>query len=166
MNIELGPTGNLIQGNLFDINRRAFTERLRDFDSQLYLQWNPDKRNRMGCWEIRRRPDKKTAVYQGEYAGARFYSLEWKEEPLIAHILDVPVLSPAVFTKLASMDTWNDKYWVRDLEYREGKHVEAKESKARDELKYRAKEYKRELRDFMEMVNSGLNPARIAQHWK
>lgn len=162
---QVGPTGALLQGHLYDVNKYSFERAAQEYDSQLYLAWNSSKRRGLGCWELRRRPDKKTAVYQGHVDECPFFLVEPVENAIIHHVMDIPFLSYGALERLKTMDAWQDKYWVSNLEYDEKKHTTQMEKLRQSELRYNLKQDRSTFKVFKEMVASGTNPALIAQHW-
>jgi hypothetical protein len=163
--ISVGPTGRTVRGDVLDVNKAALERALRQYDSLLYIAWNPKKRQGMGCWEIRRRPEKKTAIHQGSWNGLHFFELKYKELNVVHHVLDVPVLNYDVLARIKKMDTWDYKDFGREVDYREAEYDERIESKAQEEMRYMIKQHKSEVRDLKEMLLSGMNPAQIAKHW-
>jgi len=165
--VFVSPTGKLIQGNVLDVARKPFERALRDYDKQLYVKWNPNKLHGWGCWEIRRRPDTKTVVEVQEWEGNTLVRVDWHENNLVNHILDAAFLNYDQLRKLKSIDTTVRGYsnWISDMEYWEKKEEERQIAAARAARDYAAKQYKSEIRDFKEMVNSGLNPALLADVW-
>lgn len=160
----LAPTGRLIVGNTMDCNKAALERALKFYDSQLYLNWNPKKRGGWGMWEVRRRPDTMSKVYHGKINGVPLYTFEYKELDIIAHVIDLPVLSYDVIGKIKAMDTWANgelKNFSRNLEYSEAKHREKEEKKNRDELRYNIKQHKREWREFAQLVSQGVSPSQV-----
>jgi hypothetical protein len=166
MKIKIGPTGRLVTGSVLDVSKRGLEQALRAYDELLYIKWNPKKRSGMGCWEIRRRPDKKTALYEGEYEGTHLYRVEWDELDIVHHVLDVDTLNYGVLTKIMKMDVWKYKNLVAEIDYAEKKYAEKIEKQTQEEMAYLIKQHKREIREFREMILSGHNPARIlASNW-
>jgi hypothetical protein len=161
MKIFMGPAGSIIKGHVLDVAEKPFERALQDYDSQLYVTWNPKKLRGHGCWEIRRRPNTKTAVYKGTHEGVDFYQLQWVEFRDIHHVLDAAFLNYDAINKLKSMDTFGDKNWVNTLEAREEAYRENIRKKANEELKYSIKQHKGLAREFREMVRSGINPAQV-----
>jgi hypothetical protein len=160
-NDYLRPTGSIVIGSVHDCNRAALERSLKFYDPQLYIKWNPKKRGGWGCWEIRRKPEHLTKVYQGQWNGQALYTLEYKENDLVHHVLDVPVLRYDVLGKLKSMDAWNNKNFLNDLDYEAERLKEREEAKAKAELRYNIKQFKREWRDFASLVREGVNPSQI-----
>jgi len=157
--IFIAPMGKYIIGNTLDCNKKMLERALQFYDKQLYLQWNPKKRGGWGKWEIRRRPDVYTKVYQGEWQGASLYTSELRELDLVNHVLDLDVLHMDALGKIKRMDTWKNKNFATDLEKFEAEHRQKMESKAREDLAYDIKQHKREWREFAQLVSSGMNPA-------
>lgn len=163
--IEIGPTGKIIQGSVFDVSKDSLEFALRRYDPLLYIRWNTKKNAGMGVWEIRRRPEKMTAVYHGSFEGKPFYTLEHKELDVVSHVLDVPILGYHVLSKLKAMDTWEVHKFADALEYSEEKQQEKIQSKAKEDLTYHIKQHKKEFQTFRDLVASGHNPARILGNW-
>jgi hypothetical protein len=134
---------------------------LQQYDRQLYNKWNPKKRGGMGLWEVRRRPDRKTAVYQGK----GIYSLEYVELDLINHVMDAPILTPRLLNKIQAMDAWRINNWAADFETKRRQYEEHLNEKVREETSYMIKQHKTEFSDFRSLLLSGFNPARLAQYW-
>lgn len=157
----IAPTGGLIVGSVRDCNKRVLEKLLRDYDSQLYIKWNAKKRGGWGCWEIRRKPNYLTPVYQGQFNDQPIYTMERKELDLVAHVLDLNYLSYEVMGKIKSMDAWGTQHWAAQQDYLAAKQREVVEKQARDELRYNIKQHKREWRELAALVSQGINPASI-----
>lgn len=165
MKFQVGPTGKLIKGHLYDVNKHAFLRAAQAYDPLLYLAWNSEKRRGLGCWELWRRPEKLTATFAGEHAGVTYLHLKYVPDPLINHVMDIDFLSYSKIAKLKSMDTWGTANWVDELEYQERKHKEVLQEKTQREMRYSIKQDRRTFKVFKEMVASGTNPALLAKHW-
>lgn len=163
---SLAPTGKLVRGSVADCNKAALERALKFYDSQLYLKWNPKKNGGYGVWEIRRKPDTATKVYQTTFNGQKFYTLEYVEHDLIHHVLDLPRLSYDVLGKLKSIDAWAQKDFISNLDYTAARHKEQEEKSAREELRYNIKQFKREWKDFAALVSQGVNPGQILKGFK
>jgi hypothetical protein len=161
MSIEVGPTGQTIEGHLLDVNVKAFNEALRAYDPLLYTKWNPRKLNGWGCWEIRRKPTYKRIVDYTISKKLAIFKLEYVENEVINHVLDCAFLNYDAIRKLKEMDTWNKNHWIHDLEYREAKQRERLEEDAREALKYNLKQIKSATRELKNLVASGQNLDRI-----
>lgn len=167
--IWVKPTGNIIKGHVLDVAVGPLVERLRDYDSQLYVRWNPRKLRGWGCWEIRRKPEELKVKDVAIYGGNTYVKLDYVEINLVHHILDVPFLNYSVLTKLKEMDRWvNDKRgadFSERAEYYEAKYYEKLEDKAEEDRAYAIKQHKSQIRDFKEYILSGGNPYRLADVW-
>lgn len=159
--VKIAPVGKLIEGHVLDVSKKPFLRALKDYDKQLYVKWNPNKLKGWGCWEIRRKPELSTPVYKGSYRGVKFYKYEYKEYQDIHHVLDSAFLNYDLLRKLKEMDTWRSDHWINDLEYHEQKVKEKIQSERKKELQYSVKQNRKAIRDMMEMVKSGIHPARI-----
>lgn len=172
MKVWLSPTGKAISGHVLDCAKAPLEKKIKElFDDYLYLKWNPKKLNGWGCWELRRRPEKKKVLETLAFKGNTYTILGYKENNFENHILDVPFLNYSIINKLKSMDTWEQygergKHFGKELEYHEEKSKQLLEEKTRKEREYNAKQLKHELKDFREYVLSGHNPYLIADHWK
>ncbi len=159
MNIDLlAPTGKLVVGHVADMGRKDIERRLQRYDPFLYISWNAKKNNRWGCWEVRRLPEQKTSILMAEYKGAEFYSLEYVENGIINHVMDVPALDLRIFKRLYEMDTWRSKNWGAEYEEAERVEREAYRAKMKEDLRYNMKQHKKMLSVFKEEVKSGVNP--------
>lgn len=169
-NLMVGSTGRLVKGHVLDVARAPLEAKLRDYDPQLYLKWEPDKLRGLGCWAIWRRPNEKSvkAVFDmGEYSIA---VLDYIEHGHVHHVLDAPRLNYWVLEKLKQMDTWtNNGYkganFNRDIEYAEQQYYEREEDRAEEALAYSAKQNKTAFNDLKEFAASGGNPHRLADVW-
>lgn len=170
MLISMAPTGKIITGHVLDVAKKPLEEKLKDYDKNLYLKWNPKKLRGHGCWEVRRRPEMKQVVdiVPLPDGSGEIVKIDYHELDIINHVMDVAFLNYDILNKLKAMDTWNTNrnYFVDQLESRERENVEKKRQAARERMRLHAREYKREIRDFKEMLLSGLNPAEIARYWK
>ena len=165
MDIKLGATGRTVTGSIWDSNPKSVEQALRDYDSQLYVRWRPDKSAGYGCWEIRRRPATKSAVYQGEHEGSPLYTLEYVENDFSSNIMFTQVLHYGLVAYIKSIDTWNDKYWADNLDYKGERAREAQRAKQRAEMIYAMKQQKSAFKDLREAILSGTNPAQLAAAW-
>lgn len=163
--ISVGATGSLVTGDILDVNRNALERKLRDYDSQLYLKWNPKKLRGYGLWEVRRRPNLPTAHPISVFKGTTIYKLDYIENDIINHVMDLPYLNYSALTKLEKMDTWKDKNWVQNAEYKGAKYREDAEKKKLKELAYNFKQQKQEIRDYRQWISEGNNPALLAHFW-
>lgn len=165
---KTGPTGNAIQGHVLDCAKAPLERKLKEYDKQLYVRWNPKKLRGWGCWELRRKPDTKVIKETLLFHGNTYHNLEYKELNLVNHIMDIPFLNYNIIETVKSWDTWEKSSsmgFAHDYQYLEGKMLEAEEEKAHAEATYNAKQMKHEIRDLKELVLSGFNPARIADYW-
>ena len=159
--LNYSTLGRLVVGSVHDCDRAGLERALRDFDKQLYLKWNPKKRNGMGCWELRRRPDGKEFVYKTDFAGQKIYQLEYVEQDLVHHIFDLPYLSYELIGRLKKADTWNDANFLDNMEYEADRQQRRVLANAKEELTYEVKQNKRIWRDFAEFVSHGGNPGQV-----
>jgi len=153
--------GKVSKGHVLDVSVKAFTEALKELDRRLYVRWNPEKLKGHGCWEIRIRPLKKTALYQGTFEGVDYYELDYLESDIIHHVLDCAFLNYDALRKLKEMDTTNPDHFIHSLEYDEQDRANKQLEKAMAERKYAIKQHRSILKDFYERVRSGENIHRI-----
>lgn len=168
--IWIGPTGQTVRGGVLDVSKTALEQKLRDYDSLLYIKWNAKKRAGRGCWEVRRRPEKKCVTEVVNWGGLSICRVEYKELDIVNHVLDLDVLHYNALTKIKEMDTFKDGHqnWIREFHAKEKEHEAEVSRKAREDMIYGMKQSKREIKEFRELVQSGFNPALIfsGNHWK
>lgn len=170
MKVWVGPVGQVTHGHVLDVARGPFERALRDYDSLLYVTWNPKKLKGWGCWEIRRRPEKKIAVDIVPYHGNTYVRCEYVEQDMVNHVLDCAFLNYDQLRKIRSMDMWS-KFGGKGESF--GAKLDAMQDAAQarekaaaiESRRYMAKQFKSEIKDFKEMILSGTNPADIALHW-
>lgn len=162
----MGYYGNINVGHVADCNKERLERMLKDYDNQLYIRWDAKRKNGRGCWQIRRRPNDKTQVYQGHYQGQPIFTAEYVEEDLTHHVLDVEVLSYDLVGKIKSMDAWNEKHFINDLEYLEDKASNEARKKNQEDLKYHMKQYRRTWRDMKEALASGQSLGQLLKGFK
>lgn len=170
MKVWVGPTGRISEGHVLDVSRVPFERALRDYDSLLYVKWNPTKLRGWGCWEIRRRPERNVALVSEVFEGNTYTLVGPKEIDLVNHVLDVAFLNYSQLNKIKSMDSWTrdghrGQNFVANMERREEESRQEAQKKADENTRYVARQFKKEIKDFKELVASGLNPAQIANYW-
>jgi hypothetical protein len=172
MKLWHAPTGRLVSGHVLDVSLKPFERALKDYDSQLYVKWNPRKCGGWGCWEIRRRPNEMRAVYQGSHKGTAYFKLMYVENRDVHHVLDAAFLNYDALRKIQEMDLFR---MVKDSGYGsfdELLEVKAKEAKtqqlerADSTLRYAIKNNGSAMRDFLNMVRSGIHPAEVLKSTK
>ena len=162
----MNRTGHVIKGNTLDCNKKHLERALRDYDRQLYLKWNPDKNDGNGMWELRRRPNEKTAVPKWELNGQIAFELEYVEQDTVNHVLDLPVLNYAILTRLREMDAWAVKDWVKKFDEASVAARDKAFAENKADLKYAISQYKRAFSDLRDEIKSGRNPADfLAGNW-
>lgn len=159
--ITHAPVGRLVKGHVLDVNKKAFERALQAYDHLLYVKWNPNKLRGWGCWEIRRRPQEKSVVARYEFEGNVYTKVDFKEHEDFNHVLDCAFLNYDALRKLKSMDMFNKEHWLWDADYHQAKLLEKEEEKSIETLKYLARYNKRVFREFMNLVQKGMNPAQI-----
>lgn len=174
--ITVGPVGKLIHGDVLDVNKKALQERLQDFDHQLYLIWNADKLKGHGCWELRRRPNEKTALHVADYEGASFYELDYLESGN-NHVKDFSYLNYGILEWVKTHDMWgrfnyqtgkheNTTSFINRTESAELAKMAADKAATRAQTKYEIMQDRSLIRSYRNHINSGTNPAEIARYWK
>lgn len=169
--------GRVVQGHVLDCNKQWIERALKQYDDQLYLKWNPyktlDANGKAtivppegeywqgfgaGCWELRRRPNSKTAVPKWELGDCILFDLDYVETDVENHIKDFPYLNYSILGWVKSNDCWAVKDWVSDLEYREDESYNRELDRNQSDLKYHIKHERRAMRDFQNELKSGKNP--------
>jgi hypothetical protein len=151
--------GNVVRGHVLDVNPKGFLKALKHYDPKLYIRWNPHKNKGYGLWEVRREPNHKTAVPFTEWGDSIIFKLEYVEQDLVHHVLDVPFLNYDVINRIKAMDTWADgQDFVKNMDYLEAKEQERLEAKRREERRYMIRHNKRAFADLQERVLAGENP--------
>jgi hypothetical protein len=177
MKINIGATGNTVIGDILDVNKTALEARLRDYDPLLYLHWNPSKRRGYGCWELRRRPEKKSVVYAGSVGDAHYLKLEYVENDIESHVKDFGSLNYKILEWVKAADVWAQSnyqqgrhdqisQWITDLDRQEFEAKQQIKDKQRQELLYSMKQQKSAIRDYKAAILSGVNPALLSHFWK
>jgi hypothetical protein len=172
MKLWHAPPGKLIRGHVLDVSLKPFLRALQDYDKQLYVMWNPRKLNGHGCWEIRKLPNQKTAVYQGTHKGMSFFKLTYIDRKDIHHVLDCAFLNYDAIRKIKEMDidrlvresgyaSLDDLLTAREMEAKAAQRERAAES-----LKYAIRQNKSAMSTFYEMVRSGIHPAQVLNSTK
>ena len=166
--VFVAPTGRLSQGHVLDVAIKPFTRALQDLDKQLYVKWNPKKRQGWGCWEIRRKPSHLSLVDLFEFDGFAIIKLGYQENNFVNHIKDCEFLNYDLIRYLKTIDTWAEGRpadWAQRLEQREAEYNAKVRKEAAENTAYMGKQYKTQIRAFKEFVLSGGNPAEIASYW-
>lgn len=158
---QLRGFGRVVTGSVQDCNKAALERLLQFYDRFLYLKWNTDKQGGRGCWEIRRRPEYPTRVFQGAFNGGTLATLERQESDIIHHVLDCPVLHYGLLGRIKSMDMWKYKDFDAHLAKSAAEYEASERTKAREEMRYDIKQHKREWRELAALVQSGANPAQF-----
>lgn len=172
----MGPTGNVITGDVLDVNKAALERALQTYDDQLYIIWNPRKQYGYGIWELRRRPNKKTIKETVEFKGQKYHIIDYKENDFEHHVFDMPILDYSILGKLKRSDMWakseydghnHDKITrlVDKIEDRRVGFQQEIKQKALDNALYELKQDRAYLNQFREDILAGLNPAELARYW-
>lgn len=158
---QLHGFGRVVTGSVLDCNKAALESSLKFFDPLLYIKWNPDKQDGRGCWEIRRTPSVSKLVCHGAFGDGYLYTSECKENDMVHHVLDCPVLHYGLLGKIKSMDTWKHKDYDAHLTEQWNSYEASERRKAREDLAYDIKQFKQEWRDMADLLNQGANPAQF-----
>lgn len=158
--------GNVIIGHTLDCRHAPIERWLKNYDSQLYIKWNARKNGGMGCWEVRRRPTKKTIVVHYDLPELQLLEAKYVESDLVHHVLDAKVLDWRIPQRIYDMDTFRHKDWVSKREYEGALHVDKQERKSREELKYAIKQHSRIFRDWATEVAKGQNPGKVLNQFR
>lgn len=158
------PTGFLVEGHIFDVDKESFTAALHEIDPLLYVKWNPYKCKGYGCWEIRRKPAQPILVDTTNVATDHLLIFDTQENSVVHHVLDCAFLNYDQIRKVKSMDTAGQDFgaWLdnKEAEYRE----EAAE-RGKRAIADTVSQFRKELTDLQEAVKNGANLAEIALHW-
>lgn len=149
--------GRVVKGSVHDCDKKWLERQLKAYDSQLYIKWNPDKNHGRGIWEIRRRPDRKSLVWQG----SRWFKVEYVENDQIHHVMDSFVLTPRILDKIYEMDTTRHHNYVDKLEYEQERSQIRLENEARKEREYIVRHEMRYFKHLKEEMLAGRNPLRF-----
>lgn len=167
--VFIKPTGKIIRGHVLDCAVGPLVERLRDYDPQLYVRWNPKKLRGWGLWEVRRRPNLKSVKDAVKYKGVVYQLIDYVENDFESHVIDVPFLNYDIILKLKDMDTWtistDAEKFSNEMDYRDKQSKEKIEADANSERRYAIKQHKSMVRDLMDYTLSGGDPSRIANYW-
>src|ERR1044071_7768295 len=110
--IWVAPVGKIVTGNVLDCGKQALERKLREYDNQLYVKWNPKKLKGHGCWELRRRPELKS-IKPGDvsvYAGNTIVFPKYHENGFDSHLKDFAFLNYSMVSWLQANDQWAKSY--------------------------------------------------------
>lgn len=145
-------------GSIFDCSRVEFEKKLKSYFSDLYVGWNPLKRDGLGCWEIWQKPSKLTAVKQGNFGDGILYLLELCPNDFEHHVYDLPYLTYAFIDKLREMDMWENKQFLEQMDENDDIEYERQEKKEADAIKYAVRHNKSLFKKLKELAQDGYNP--------
>lgn len=153
-------SGSIVTGTIFDCNRHYFERLLKAYWSQLYVGWNPFKKQGQGCWEVWQRPIRKTAIlrYDDVASETRIFTLEYRPNDFEHWVADLDFLDVKFIDKLRKMDSWTNKSLVADHDDEFDKYHEQQEQKELDNLKYVIKHNKQAFRDLLDYTQEGFDP--------
>lgn len=175
-NIQIGPTGQTVVGDVLDVNKDTLERLCKQVDSRLYIKWNPTKNNGYGLWELRIRPTHKSIIYKVSYQGNTYCILDYKENGFEHHVKDFQYLSYSILDWLRDADQWAmsnyepdkllrlQRYLVKMDDAMYAKKDKAKE-KAREDMMYQIKQDKGIIKAYQEALLSGINPNELAKVW-
>ena len=159
--IFVGATGAVVRGDVLDCSVDGISRALKDLDPRLYVVWNAKKWKGYGCWEIRIRPQYKEAQLVGTLSGNTYVDVRYRENNLVNHVIDCAFLNYDVIRKLKEMDTDTKRNWVGEFESTAAEKRRLEQLKANEELQYAIRQNKSMARDLKNLVQSGVDPARI-----
>lgn len=169
MIIFMGPSGSIVRGHVLDCAEAPLERKLKEYDSQLYIKWNPKKLKGWGVWEIRRRPNFKVVKETVVAGGNTFHVLDYVENNFDNHVLDVAYLNYKAVEKIKQMDTWqhsmHGKNFMSDMDAKSEAHAEKAKEAALKERRYELKQQNSMIRDLMDYTLSGGDPSQIANYW-
>lgn len=166
--IKIGPTGNVVNGHVLDVNRKAFNAALKEYDPFLYTKWNPKKLRGWGAWEIRRAPEFHSTLDIAEFEGNLIIKIGPYETDIVNHVLDAAFLNYDQIRKIKEMDTFKYGSAAQWQDKMRSKAEEAKQAAFQRSLQARkdaAKTFKNEIDAFKDFVRDGGNPHQIAMYW-
>lgn len=177
----------LIQGHVLDVARSPLLAALKSYDPQLYLKWNSKKREGMGCWELRRKPELKSALAgrvvvspsRGEFKipGDIFdmgdFTLsvpKYNENHVENHVKDFNVLSYEIVAWVAKHDLWGYGHKgskaMHESEYREALYLNKIDEDSYAEKQYMIKQNRTQFNDFRQYILAGGDPTRLVDYLK
>lgn len=162
--VDLSNTGSITRGSVLDCDYNAFDKIIKSYDNRLYVQWNPTKNGGLGTWELRIRPSLKVQVDQGGVGEAVVSTLEYKENPLTHHILDIPALDVNIRERLYEMDSTRRKNYSKEIDDEYVNAIDAQDEANEAQLRESIKENKKYWRQHMEAVKSGWDPFGFLYH--
>lgn len=186
MRIEVNSVSKIVQGHVLDVARGPLVAALRRYDPLLYIKWNPKKRSGLGLWELRRRPEFKSAqrgrLLETPHRGKVFIPgdiFDLDEGTLIVpryiensfenHVKDFQRLDYGILNWVAKQDLWKFGYKgknaMNEADYREGQYLTKIEDDAEAERAYMIKQHRTQFNDYRQYILSGGNPARLVDYW-
>lgn len=184
MQIKVNHESKLIQGDVLDVARGPLLAALKRYDQQLYLKWRPGKRGEKGVWELRRKPDLKSAK-EGRYLdtpkGRVFFPGDVYEfdgftlvvpkyhETKADCVKTFDHLGYHILDWVAKQDLWKYGYmgknFVSEADYKAAKFEEKIDEDSYNEKQYMLKDMRTQINDFREYVLAGGDPYRLLDFW-
>lgn len=172
---NIGPTGALVQGTIYDCKKSSLENAIKSYDPLLYIKWNPTKNYGMGCWELRRRPEKKSVKQSFAIEGVTYHHLDYVELDLVNHIFDLPILSYSVIERIKKADVWakadydgtNLQKVTTLLDKIEEKRLAlqaAHKEKNMADTMYAMKQFDSQLEVYRQAILDGQNPADLVKY--
>lgn len=181
--IKIFRESRIICGHVLDVSRAPLLAALRSYDPHLYFKWNPKKRNGLGVWELRRKPEFKTIretiipdddripPTQGDifyYKGMTISQPKY-HETLENHVKDFEILGYHILEWVKKHDMWEygfrGKDMLRTADYKEALFLNKIDEDSASEREYNIRQHKTLIEDFKQYVLSGGNPHRLAEVW-
>jgi len=176
MNIEVGPTGSLVQGHLFDTDKVELERQLKRYDEQLYLKWDATRYGGYGTWQLRRRPKYKSIVDSTQLGGCGIHRLEYKEIDIENHVWDLPALSDSLLDRVKACDIWDQtdyqgkshriEEFTATMEQRFFDHKHETQQKQHTDMMYGIMQDRAVMKDFQERIVSGVDPRHLLRFWR
>lgn len=185
MKISIGSTSKIVKGHVLDVAQPPLLAALRRYDPQLYLKWNPKKRSGLGLWELRRRPELKSAkagriletpkghvLFPGDIYEFDDFTLAVPKyhETTADCVKTFEQLDYRILDWVAKNDLWRfgfkGKKFADEADYLAAKYEEKIDDEADAERQYMIRDMRTQVSDFREYVLSGGDPYRLLDYWK
>lgn len=162
---QINRLGYTVKGHVLDVSKRVLEKMLKNYDSQLFLHWNPWKKTAQnGTWEVRRKPDIKLLTYCGEFEGQDMYAYEYKYNSFLDHVMDLPILRYDCLDKIKSMDKWSNTNWETEWDDHIKSLKDNEEKKKWDNIRASIREDKKYWKQLQEATLSGYDPLGWSYH--
>ena len=158
MEIQVSNIGRIIQGDVLDVNRKHLELKLKQYDPFLEIKCNTEKRNGRGMWEIWRKPEFKTAVFEGNVPEGKIFRLEYVYDKHINHVFDCEYLNYDVLGRLQAADMWQYKDWYAEKTAEGDAWLKKQQDKNKEELRLQLRDERKYMKVLHEAGLDGINP--------